>query len=69
MLPTYYGSRSALDHDHVPSVGGGSLDAASRDAGPGMALLADSSGLVGACRYDHERGAELADIDPSGWVS
>lgn len=69
MLPTFYGSRSALDYDEIPTVGGGRLDGASREAGPGMALLADAGGLRGACRYDHEHGADPVDVDPVGWVS
>ena len=68
-LPTFFGSRTALDHDHIPTVGGGRLDEASREAGPGMALLADAGGLRGVVAFDHEHGAELTDVDPVGWVS
>jgi hypothetical protein len=69
MLPTFYGSRFALSDDHIPTVGGGSLDEVSRVAGPGMALLADASGVRGVCRYDHEHGADLNDVELGGWVS
>lgn len=68
MLPTFYGHRGHAD-ESTPTVGGGALDEASLAAGPGMALVADSTGLRGACRFDHEHGAALEDIDPAGWVS
>ena len=68
MLPTFFGPRGEYQ-DHVPTVGGGTIDQASLAAGPGMALLADSNGLRGVVPFDHEHGAELADVDPVGWVS
>lgn len=51
------------------AVGFGELDGAALSAGPGFAVLCDARGMVGACRFDHERGAALEDIDPAGWVS
>ena len=60
MLPTYYGSRDPR-HDDLPTVGGGPIDAASREAGPGYALLATDRGVCGLVRWDDERGVAYDD--------